>query len=66
MKLYQQRVYQEHEEIVRRHNKLIIFTQSQKFDKLPRAEQGRMLHQAEIMGQYANILNERIAAFQSD
>jgi len=66
MKLYQQRVYAQHEELMKRREKLEMFVQSIKFSILPREEQGRILHQSQIMEQYANILGERIAAFPTD
>ncbi len=63
MKTYQERVVAEKREIDERGDKLEQFILSERFGTLPAAEQERMKRQLEIMGEYSEVLGERIAAF---
>lgn len=63
MQAYQERVVAEKRELDERGDKLEQFILSDRFGTLPAAEQERMKLQLEIMGQYSEVLGERIAAF---
>lgn len=63
MQAHQQRVVDEKSELDDRLNKLTAFFDKPIFAAVPEDEQGRLLRQREIMGQYSQILGERIAAF---
>lgn len=60
---HQKRVIAEKKELDERGDKLEQFILSEKFKTLPAAEQERMKRQLEIMGEYSEVLGERIAAF---
>lgn len=61
---YQQRVVGEHVEIVERLQKLLTFLGSRTFEQVTPTERERMLRQAAAMQTYANVLEERIKAFE--
>lgn len=61
---HQQRVIDEQAELNARLEKLTAFTFTETFEKLPDEEKGRLNRQHGIMGQYSEVLGERIAAFQ--
>lgn len=63
MKPHQSRVVEEKKNLDERGNKLEQFMLSAQFTTLPAAERERMKRQLEIMGEYSEILGERIAAF---
>lgn len=63
MKPYQERVIAEKRELDERGDKLEQFILSDRFSALPAPEQERMKRQLEIMGEYSEVLGERIAAF---
>lgn len=63
MEAYQERVIAEQEQLDERATKLEQFIQSAQFSSLPPAEQGRLKRQLKIMGEYSQVLGERIAAF---
>ena len=63
MEAYQKRVVEEKKELDEKLEKLIVFLDSDKFDRLPPEEQDRMSRQQEVMEEYSDILGERIAAF---
>lgn len=60
---YQQRVVTERDELQTKLDALSRFIDSDFFDTLPNAEQGRLQRQKLIMIDYVAVLNERIAAF---
>lgn len=60
---YQQRVVDERAELGAKRDKLSAFCDTEKFWALDPAEQGRMLRQLTAMNDYAEVLDERIAAF---
>lgn len=60
---HQDRVRLEHAELVDRAQKLGAFFATPVYADLPNAEQGRLLDQHALMGSYATVLAERIAAF---
>jgi hypothetical protein len=64
MEAFQQRVVDERNEVQERRMKLTAFLGGGIFEKLPIAEQNRLIHQARIMEQYVDVLSERIEAFQ--
>lgn len=63
MQPHQERVIAEKKELDERGDKLEQFILSDKFNSLPKAEQERMHWQLDVMGQYSEVLGERIAAF---
>lgn len=63
-KEYQKRVWEECQELKARRDRLGSFIGSDVFKSLPVAEQGRMQMQHQVMGEYADILDARIAAFE--
>ena len=63
MQAHQERVVAEKKELNERGDKLEQFILSDRFGTLPAAEQERMKRQLEIMGEYSEVLGERIAAF---
>lgn len=63
MQPHQQRVIEEQDELKQKFDRLCNFIDSQTYDDLDEAEQGRLCRQVLIMEQYIMILNERIAAF---
>jgi hypothetical protein len=63
MEAFRQRVIQERDELVNRRDKIEEFLQGSVFETLDAAEQKRMIIQYGLMNGYADILNERIAAF---
>lgn len=60
---HQQRVVTERDELQTKLGALSRFIDSELFDTLPHAEQGRLQRQKLIMIEYVAVLNERIAAF---
>jgi hypothetical protein len=64
MQPYQQRVIEEREQLSVKYNALDTFVNGQVFLNLPGDEQDRLLRQRKIMGEYLEILDERIAAFK--
>jgi hypothetical protein len=56
-------VVAEHTELHERHQKLMAFISSEKFAEVDPDEQARMQRQAALMGEYAGVLRDRIAAF---
>jgi hypothetical protein len=60
---FQQRVVIERKELRDRLGKLEAFTQMDTFKSLPGDEQARMRRQMQHMSAYADVLDERIAAF---
>ncbi len=65
MQPHQQRVIDEKTELDAKLKKLTAFTFTDTFEALPSDERGRLNRQHGIMGQYSDILGERIAAFPS-
>ena len=63
MKDYQQRVIQEHDELITKINKLEAFIEGDVFKQLDETERGRLVAQEGAMRAYAFILIHRIAAF---
>lgn len=63
MEAHQERVVAEKAELDEKHTKLVDFFQSDTFKSLPVDEQARLSRQSKVMGEYSNILSERIAAF---
>jgi hypothetical protein len=61
---YQQRVIDEKKELDERGDKLEQFILSDLFKSLPGAERVRLEKQLGIMGEYSEVLGERIAAFK--
>jgi hypothetical protein len=66
MEEHQKRVVAELEELLERRHKLATFihTPDSKFVGLDALEQTRLIRQYAIMGDYVNVLRERIAAFK--
>lgn len=60
---YQQRVIDEKTELDGRLEKLKAFVPTDKFKSLATDEQDRMILQSRAMGDYSEILRQRIAAF---
>lgn len=60
---HQQRVIDEKAELDEKLTKLVAFFGNPLWATLPIAEQERLSRQSEVMRQYSNILEERIAAF---
>lgn len=60
---YQQRVIDEKLALDEKHGRLFAFFGTDLFQKLPEDEKTRLTIQSYLMGQYSNILNERIQAF---
>ena len=63
MQPHQERVVTERSELAEKLDKLNSFTRSKIFDALDTREQNRLIRQAVVMGQYVEVLDERIAAF---
>ena len=63
MKDYQERVVTEQDALVRKLEALERFIDDEVFKTLDSLEQGRLRQQAIAMGQYSDILAERIIAF---
>jgi uncharacterized protein YydD (DUF2326 family) len=63
MQPFQQRVVEEVRELRGKLDKLNQFVQTEMFNQLPDAEKARMLKQRSLMSDYADVLDERIAAF---
>ncbi len=63
MKPHQERVIEEKKELDEHGDRLDQFILSEQFQSLPSAEQERLKRQLEIMGEYSEVLGERIAAF---
>jgi crAss001_48 related protein len=66
MQPHQQRVVTELKDLSDKREKLGAFLQGDVFKSLDLAERGRLVHQYEIMGKYADILRERIADFKEE
>lgn len=68
MEEYQKRVVTELEELEERRHKLAQFIHApdSKFVSLGALEQTRLIRQYAIMGDYVNVLKERIDAFKND
>lgn len=60
---YQQRVAHEKVVLDLKREKLAEFLKGSIYPTLPQAEQGRLVRQARIMGEYSAVLGERIAHF---
>lgn len=60
---HQQRVFVEKNDLAEKLTKLNSFIGSEIYNGLPPDERVRLARQAEIMKDYLDILNERIAAF---
>lgn len=61
---HQQRVMEEYRELGDRWNKLKDFINTNPmFEKLAADEQGRLKHQAYLMGAYLTVLQQRFEAF---
>jgi hypothetical protein len=65
MQPFQQRVVGECRELRGKLDKLNEFVQTEMFNQLPHVEKGRMLRQRSLMSDYADVLDERIANFNS-
>ncbi len=63
MKLHQDRVSPEKQELDGRLERLNKFVKSPEFDKVTEDEQERLLRQSKIMDSLSVVLGERIAAF---
>jgi len=63
MQPHQERVVAELKELKEKREKLAVFLLGNTFKSLDADERERLLQQHEVMGQYANILSERIANF---
>ena len=63
---HQQRVVEEHDELFLRTTKLGLFFATDMFKSLDLAEQCRLSKQWHIMGDYVEILAQRIAAFSAE
>lgn len=61
---YQLRVLTERDELATRLSKLRAFLESDAYQSVDPPEQSRLLAQAEHMGKYLAVLNDRIIAFQ--
>lgn len=62
---FRDRVRAEHLEVDDRSQKLEAFLGTEAYSKLPEAEQKRLCSQYQIMRDYAEVLRQRIAAFQA-
>lgn len=60
---HQQRVVDERTELAAKLFKLKEFLKTPTFSKLDLSERDRLVRQSEVMADYAQILQERIAAF---
>lgn len=60
---HQLRVLAEMADLADKHQKLLDFTGTERFASLPEAERDRLARQHLAMGDYLNILAERVAAF---
>jgi len=63
MQDFQQRVVNEHNDLLEKLQKLVDFTTTKIFHGLDPAEQRRLMRQVTYMGLYAAVLQERIEAF---
>jgi hypothetical protein len=63
MQPHQQRVVDEKDELEIKYNALGVFVNSELFASLPDEERARMNKQYAIMGDYIDVLSERIDAF---
>lgn len=63
MMSHEQRVVNEHTELLTKTEKLDLFTGSETYHALPDAERKRLDRQLMIMQLYVQVLEERIAAF---
>jgi hypothetical protein len=64
---YQQRVVEEHAELVKKLTGLRKFiADTDVFQKVDRDERRRMIRQEVVMTEYADVLDERIKAFTTD
>jgi len=64
MEDWQQRVQEEHDQLVERHFKLGAFMQSDQFSELSELDQTLLETQWMIMATYGNILEKRIERFE--
>jgi len=62
---HQYRVLNERAELRDKLEKLLAFINSPAFSNVELAEQKRLRHQVDCMGEYLNILNERVAAIDA-
>lgn len=60
---HQQRVIDERDELQERKSKLEPFFRTDTYHALDEAEQWRLCKQNRLMGEYLDVLNERIANF---
>lgn len=63
---YQERVVKERDSLVARKVALVSFMASEAFATVNEAEKKRMQHQEVVMGEYIQILNERINNFPNE
>lgn len=63
---YQQRVIQERDTLVSKKTALDGFVSSETFANVEETERRRMLRQQTVMGEYIEILNERINNFTNE
>ncbi len=66
MQSHQERVITELNELCEKHIKLGLFLDGAVFKSLDTSEQSRLKRQYIVMGEYADILRERIANFPND
>lgn len=64
MQPHQQRVVTELNDLDNKYEKLGIFLKGEIYKSLDVNEQKRLADQHQVMGEYADILRDRIAAFQ--
>jgi hypothetical protein len=63
---YQERVVKERDSLVARKVALVSFMASEAFATVNEAEKKRMQHQEVVMGEYIQILDERINNFPNE
>lgn len=63
---HQLRVVEEKAELDEKLGKLRAFFDGSVFPTVNKAEQYRLVYQAELMGKYSRVLGERIAAFAAE
>ena len=63
---YQQRVIQERDTLVKKKTALDGFVSSETFTNVDETERRRMLRQQTVMGEYIDVLNDRINNFPNE